>query len=100
MAGLFEVAAATASWECQRACLASANFGILHYDRDGAAANMPLLEAHFQVLPETCLLSSRHCGNHVTNLIEGSVSQVIDKTYIHRMYSLALSFASMATSAG
>ena len=82
MAGSYEVAAAEASWEFQRACLASANFGILHNDRDGAAANMRLLEAHFQVLPETWLL----------NLIEGSVSLVIDKTYIHRMYSLALMF--------
>ena len=60
MAGLFEVAGAKASWDFQRACLASANFGILHYDRDGTAANMRLLEAHFQVLRETWLLSSRH----------------------------------------
>ena len=41
MAGLFEVAAAKANWEFQRACLAPANFGILR--RDGATANTRLV---------------------------------------------------------
>ena len=42
--------------------MAPANFGILHYNHDGAAANMQLLEAHF-------------------HLIEGSVSALLFRVH-------------------
>jgi len=90
--GLFQTGCIGAYWAFQQHCLSQASFPILHYDRDGASANAKLLARHFCELPSHWLLSSRACGNHTNNLVEGSLALSIDRDYINRMYSLSLLF--------
>lgn len=70
--------------------LGEARWPIAHWDRDGASSNNRLLAAKMSMLGTNVLCSDRVCGNHSTNLVEGSVAAIIDQNYINRMYSLAL----------
>lgn len=88
--GLYGLPVVAPFLDFENSGLRQADISIAHYDLDGHAANIRMVAGRRADLPQTTLVSVRHCGNHANNLVEGCTIDSASSSLLSWMYSASL----------